>query len=341
MKKIVYYISDHGRGHASRSVAIIRELHKLQIEVIIRNSNSIDFLNSSLSTSSIVSGTTDVGPIIRNDGISIDIEKSIPKLHGWINELDKHANHEKEFLQKIKPDLLVSDISAMPFIASNLYKTNSVGISNFSWYDVLNFLSSDDLSILKNAYDNADLVIKLPFGTKMEHFPNKKSIGLISRIPTKSKKEIRNDLRINESDILVSIFLPSNDKIMPKGEKNTVFLSMNSNVVSKNCITMPENMESQNAIMASDLVICKCGYGMISECFTNAIPLLYVSSDSHSEQIAITKELNKINSAKKITIEDINNIYIDSKFLKAIPKSEKKIFENNIATEHILEFLKN
>jgi len=226
LKKIVYYISDHGRGHASRSVAIIRELQKLRIEVIIRNSISDNFLKSSLNTASIVSGITDVGPTIKYDGISINVEESKPKLHDWINELSKHANHEKEFLQKINPDLLISDISAMPFITSDMFNINSIGISNFSWYDVLNFLSSEDLSILKNAYNNADLVLKLPFGTKMEHFPDKKNIGLVSRIPTKSKKEIRNQLGINESDILVSIFLPSTNKIIPKGEKK-YYISFN------------------------------------------------------------------------------------------------------------------
>jgi len=116
---------------------------------------------------------------------------------------------------------------------------------------------------------------------------------------------------------------------------------MNSNVISKNCIAIPGNMESQNAIMASDLVVCKCGYGMISECLTNGIPLLYVSDENHLEQVAMTNELNKINSAKKITFEQINDLYIDSKLLNEFPKSEKEFIENNKAVDHILEFLKN
>ena len=41
MKKILYYISDHGHGHATRAIALIEELQKKGIEIIIRNSKSM------------------------------------------------------------------------------------------------------------------------------------------------------------------------------------------------------------------------------------------------------------------------------------------------------------
>jgi len=75
MKKILYYITDHGRGHTTRSIAIIRELQKYNVEVIVRNSNAIPTLRKSLPKIKIISGITDVGPVIQNNGISIDIKK--------------------------------------------------------------------------------------------------------------------------------------------------------------------------------------------------------------------------------------------------------------------------
>ena len=50
MKKIIFYITDHGKGHATRSIAIIRELQK-DYEVIVRNSNSEDLIKQSLQIS--------------------------------------------------------------------------------------------------------------------------------------------------------------------------------------------------------------------------------------------------------------------------------------------------
>ena len=44
--KIIYYITDHGLGHSSRSVAIIREMIKKKINVIVRSNNEKFFKKS-------------------------------------------------------------------------------------------------------------------------------------------------------------------------------------------------------------------------------------------------------------------------------------------------------
>ena len=85
MKKIIYYVTDHGLGHATRSVALIRELQKYNLEIIVRNSNAKHFLKNSLEHTRIVSDKTDVGPLIKNDGISINETKSKPIIKEWID----------------------------------------------------------------------------------------------------------------------------------------------------------------------------------------------------------------------------------------------------------------
>ena len=48
LKKILYYISDHGKGHATRSIAIIRELQKRGMNITVRNSNCERFIKKAL-----------------------------------------------------------------------------------------------------------------------------------------------------------------------------------------------------------------------------------------------------------------------------------------------------
>ena len=76
MKKILYYVTDGGKGHATRSIAIIRELLNQNFEVVVRNSNSLELLKRSLPTISIITGKTDVGTVAQSNGIFIDEEKS-------------------------------------------------------------------------------------------------------------------------------------------------------------------------------------------------------------------------------------------------------------------------
>ena len=63
MKKVLYYITDHGKGHATRSIAIIRELQKFGIDVTVINSNSIEFIQNSIPEIDLISHKTDVGLI--------------------------------------------------------------------------------------------------------------------------------------------------------------------------------------------------------------------------------------------------------------------------------------
>lgn len=116
MKKILYYITDHGFGHTTRAVAIIRELNRLGTHITIRNSN-VEYLNKALPTVTTIRGTTDVGPVIKKNGISLDKNKTLEKVSRWIDTLQQTANSEVHLIRKIKPDLIISDISAMPFIA--------------------------------------------------------------------------------------------------------------------------------------------------------------------------------------------------------------------------------
>ena len=86
LKKIIYYITDHALGHTTRSVAIIRELIKDGIQVTVRNSN-VGYLNKSLPNVNTISGTTDVGPIIEKNGISIFLIAASIKRYKGINLL--------------------------------------------------------------------------------------------------------------------------------------------------------------------------------------------------------------------------------------------------------------
>ena len=340
MKKIVYYITDHGMGHATRAIALIQIL-KSNYEIIIRNSNNTNLFKKSLNLTSFSTRPTDVGPKIKSDGITLDENKSKPVISDWINSISNNASLEYDFLSKINPDLIISDISAMPFLAAKKSKISSIAISNFSWLDVLSFISSNELNILNQCYDYADYAIKLPFGTSMKHFSNIQKTKLISRNLTQSKSEIRKFLGINESDLIITVALGnSNLKIHLKSENNIKIISLGGNILTgNNIINLNSYIEGQNIIAASDLVICKCGYGIVSECVSHGIPFFYIADNNHLEQKAISDELVSANLGKRIIFSDLEHYYFTKKFIHDL-KTSKKIAHNNILTTNLIsEFM--
>jgi len=300
-------VTDHGLGHATRTVALIRKLECLNFKFILRTSQNELFFKKSLKNLEIFSGKTDEGPIINKDGISINKIKSKIKIENWIENIPKTAKKELVFLKKINPDLVISDISPMPFLATNSLKIPSVAISNFSWYDVLNFISRKHQNLLKTFYDYADYALKLPFGTPMDHFKNKINCSLLVRNNTSSKIKLRKELGFTKHDFLITIALGNHNKLFKLNfDDNHKIISFDRNIKTNNKLLYLENwIEGQNIISISDLVICKCGYGLISECIANKIPFYYVYDENHLEQKAMNDELILKSIGKKLSLKNL------------------------------------
>lgn len=341
MKKIIYYVTDHGLGHATRAVAIIRQMKDKNVEIVIRNSNAVDFFQESLPNISVISGLTDVGPAINEDGISINAQKTKKQVGKWIEQLSLHSKKEHERISKYSPDLIISDISPLPLIVAKQFKVNSIAISNFSWYDVLDIISSEQKEILKDAYDNADLAIQLPLGTSMNHFKQKRKVGFVCRTPTIQRNQIRKNLGLLESESSTFIELgKSTHEIYCNVGKDVKVISTGTKIEKKNnTIQLKRWTEGQDLVLASDLVICKCGYGMITECITNGIPFLFISSDNHKEQKAISDQIFGMGYKNRISLEELNNITLTKEFIKSREAPRKEEIDTDNVVKHILEMI--
>lgn len=341
LKKVIYYITDHGRGHATRSVAIIRELLKMKIDVIVRNSNVVNFLEKSIPDVKILSGITDVGPVIKKDGISIDKAKTESVVGKWLDNIKNFAEEEYQKIIKYSPDLIISDISAMPFLVSKKMNKKSIGISNFSWYDVLDCISHTQHEILKESYDNADLVIQLPLGTSMDHFKRKTKVGYVCRYPTMTKEEARKKIGLKPQEFGIFVALGnSEDEISSNVTGNIKLISTGTRIRNKaNLISMDDWIEGQDLVSASDFVICKCGYGIVSECITNGIPFMYISDDEHKEQKAMSDALRQMGLNNRITMNDLNNMKLDQDTLQNKVKFEKQNIDTISVVNQIKEML--
>ncbi|EIJ66911.1 hypothetical protein BD31_I0472 [Candidatus Nitrosopumilus salaria BD31] len=340
---MIYYITDHGRGHATRSVALIRKLQLYGIKIIIRNSNVVDFLQKSLPGIEIKKGVTDIGPVLNSDGISINHNESIEKISNWINNINSISSQEVAFLKYENPDLIISDVSPMPLIAANSINIPSVVISNFSWYDVLTFLPENIRLKFKEYYDLADFCLQLPLGTEMNHFKKKYKVKLIARNLTENLDEIRKLYGIKKSLPCVLFALGgSKNKISFSYDDNIQIISLNTKF--EDSITthdLSDTVEGQNLVSIADLVICKCGYGLISECLSNGTPFFYLADDSHPEQMAISNELINRGINSRISFEDIKQLHISSQFLQNIPKISHDSIDLDDTINYILKLIKN
>jgi uncharacterized protein (TIGR00661 family) len=335
MKKILYFVSDHGLGHLTRSIAIMREFTD-EAEFVIRNSNT-RFIEKSLPNVKAISGKTDQGTLSQNNGISIDWEKSKIAIDTWYDEFDSTILKEQDIISKINPDLIITDVSPLPLPISKKLSIPSIVISNFTWIDMFSNIPGFQNNFLSELYQNASMCIQLPLSTPMSIFKNKQKIGLVSKKPTKSKNYVRKTLGVKESKFLILINLPSNFTINVPSEPNIQIVSTGAKVNSSNSIMIKPWVEGQNLISSSDLVVSKCGYGMISECLTSGVPIKFLMDNDHPEQKAMNDELVSLNMNSSIDSWSSGELSLDLNMSQLPPITR----DNFKAKDLILEFLRN
>lgn len=334
--KIIYYVTDHGLGHSSRSVAIIREIIKKKINVVIRSNNQ-KFFKKSLPNVKMISGKTDLTPIMQlNNKLIFNKNKTKKIVSKWIKDIPNMIEQEKKIIGKINPDLIISDVSCMPILLANELGIKSIVISNFTWNETLE-LNKKDQNFIEKSYSKADLIIKLPLSMPMK-FSRPLKVGLLSRRITKSKKEIRKKLKIPNNKYFIILAIGENSKKI-KYEKDIHVLDI-SNYKELGNTGKEEMVEGQNLINAADFVICKCGYGFISECLSTGTKFQYITDLHHKESFAIHKFLMELGFQNRLLTENLKKITLNSKYIKNI-KSKKIKLENKIIINKIIEEIKD
>jgi hypothetical protein len=316
--KIIYYVTDLGLGHASRSVAIIREIMKNKNNVIIRSNDPLGFLKKSLPGVKIVKGQTDFMPVLsKKNELVFNEYGTLKNLKKWMKEIPDKKKFELGILKKEKPDLVISDMSFLPFIVTENEKIKSILISNFVWNESLN-ISKTLSNKIKNYYEKADKIFCLPFGTKMK-FKHSECTEIVARQPTVSKNKLRKELGIKQNEKLVLLSLAGIKNFEIKKSPNVKIIDLSNYSIIKK-FSMNNLVEGQNLINAADLVICKCGYGFISECLTNGTRFCYVLDKKHKESYGIHLELIRNGINNRIFLRDLYKKTIDEKFILSYKK---------------------
>ena len=184
MKTIAYYISNYGYGHASRSIAVIRELlREPKVRIIICHSYALSFIRSSLNDErvSFKRIKTDIGYFLEKDSIFPDQQLLFQEYKHYLSNWGDRIREEENFLKQNIVELMVSDISPIAFEAAESIKIPSIGLSNFTWYTAYQGLIEEhELLPFKEAYQKMNNYFSLA-GSQEDWNVENKEYGFFSR----------------------------------------------------------------------------------------------------------------------------------------------------------------
>jgi hypothetical protein len=331
MKTIAYYISDYGFGHATRSVALIRQLLRVEksVRVIICHSFASRFLQQSLHGDPRVKFRlleTDFGYVLKKDSLEPDIEAFTSAYELYIRDWPQQIVQEQRFLRENSVDLVISDIVAFPFEAARSLGIPSVGVSNFTWYTAYrSWMDEEELLPLKRAYEQMTYFFELAGSYEPKWGRETRQFGFFAREIDDVRVELIRKRVDPDGDRCVVFFglgmkveLGRLDQLPLWDSPDCMFIvSSNVSIDRPNVFVIPpQDTESQWYIAAADIVFSKPGWGTVSEAVCAHRPLLVLDRPTVPEDQHTISFLKKHRLCQTITWDDLQSLVIDETMIQ-------------------------
>lgn len=351
-KKIVFYITNHGYGHASRNVPIIESLIKTSDSTIIIKSDPerCAFLQRNLGRykDRIIyhSNYYDVGFLLKESTYKVDVESLFHKVSKEVSAWPGFIEEECKFLKKEKIDAVITDVIPWVLTAAKKSGIPSVLLCNFTWYEMYKEYLPENLYLpYYQAYNDAEKIFLYELGNKkiLDYYKNVELISLISR--ERDEKKIREIADAYRHPIVFvsvgkSIVMDKNYDV--SGFDGTVITTTGVTLKGDNVVRLSSDMiNTQDYIAASDYIISKTGWSSLAEIFLNKKKVAVIARGENPEDNAVIHEILKRHCGIQCKFEDLNNIEQIVKQLDTLPENLADCFQDSCiqVVDYILRIL--
>ena len=318
MKRIFYFISGHGYGHAVRSALVVRELYKKGIRCTILSSarryifdvnlKGVDFDYHFLES--------DIG-VCQKTSLDVDVAATYD---GWKKLLAGEADWVEKILklaEKEKPDAVVSDIVPSAFVFARKARLPSFLLATFTWDWIVDYYSDDDprfadLSTqLRDRYMMADSMIYTPLSFSLPPVEPKIVVSLIGKRSLFSREELRDKLRLDDRPAFLVSFgglgVSGVEKMSLHKMEEYQFMFLDGKPSRRGNVITFTDVEAahEELVMASDAVITKPGYGVCTEAILSRRPIIYTSRGRFAEYEPLAGEAAKYIPMRYISNEEL------------------------------------
>jgi L-arabinokinase len=320
MAHIAAYITGHGFGHATRTAAVIRALvdrvPNLQVSVISAAPEWL-FERNLGGPFCYRRRALDVG-VIQEDSIRLDGKATVDAYAGLLEGQPALVEQEAEFLRRTHVDLVVADIPPAAFPIARRAGVAGVGISNFSWDWIYGEYVRDHprgasvVEAIRAGYGQADLFLRLPFHGPCDAFPVIRDIPMVARRTRRTREDVRRQLGLSTARPVILLSFGGLEirgidfaRVERLEEYEFVITQRLSHPVRNIREAAMDGLLHEDVVAQADAVITKPGYGIVSECLANRVPVLYTSRGRFAEYDRLVEGLNRFGVSRFIANDDL------------------------------------
>lgn len=310
--KVCYYPTGHGLGHAVRSAQVIEAL-PADVPVIIRTTVPEWLFQSEVTRPfRYIRAEFDCGCMQKDSFWCLERE-TLDRYRDISRRNREGLADEVAFLRRENVTCVVSDIPSFPLYAAAEAGIPGLAITNFTWHEIYGpFVRTAEDSALVDTiaaeYSRATLALILPLDTANASrvFPTFEHIPLVTRRGHSIRERIEG--RVGRGRRIALMYFGlwglTLDWSALQGLSDWVFLTFDFPSTVPNVVTLDRTEWPVADVAASvDAVVTKPGYGTVSECIANDIPLVYVPRPNFAECGALIAGMQPWGGGFPLTIE--------------------------------------
>jgi hypothetical protein len=345
---LVYYISGHGFGHASRSIELIKAIvaARPDAQIIVKTSAPAWLFETIPGVSvAVIPFHADSG-ITQIDSVTIDERDSLRRAIEFYGNFETLAGQEAEFLKKNGARVVLGDTPPLAHEAAARAGVPSVAIGNFTWdwiyegYDSFKAEAAAVIDTIREAYAHATRALRLPMHGGFEPLAAVTvDIPFIARQSTRDPADTRRKLGVPDDRPFV---LASFGAYGLAAEFQEIARAQHLTVLSPRA-QLDAGLVYPDAVAAADVVITKPGYGIVSECIAGNTPLLFTSRGRFVEYDVFVAEMPRVLRCRFIPQEDLMagrwRPHIDALLEQPPPPERARIDGAQVAAREITRLL--
>ena len=286
---VVFYISGHGFGHASRSIEIINAMIERtpDLKIIIRSSIASWLVNRTAAAGVTLSpAEVDTG-VVQLDSLNLDAAESIRRAEAFMSTFDQRVSTEAAFLRANDALMTISDLPALGIAAGNAVGIPAIASGNFTW-DWIYDHYDDGGNVARQigyVYKYTKLALRMPMCGGFETMPIVRDIPFVARRSGREAEQVRDALGIPlDRRVVLTSFGGYGleglnvERLAALTDYHVILPGM----LDENAM-YDRGYRYEDLVRAVDVVVTKPGYGIISECIANGTALLYTSRGDFRE----------------------------------------------------------
>jgi UDP:flavonoid glycosyltransferase YjiC (YdhE family) len=289
LNRVVFYVSGHGFGHASRSIEIINALIRRapDLRVTIRSSVASWLVERTASAGVTLSpAEVDTG-VIQIDSLHLDAPASIARARAFMATFDERVRHELAFLREHRAVMTIADLPALGIAAGTVAGIPAVATGNFTWDWIYEHYDGGSAVArqIGDIYRHTMMALRFPMWGGFETMPTITDIPLVARRSQRDPADVRTALGIPQDRrvVLTSFGGYGLDGLNVDALRSLpAYHVLLPGMIDENAM-YARGYRYEDLVRAVDVVVTKPGYGIISECIANDTALLYTSRGDFRE----------------------------------------------------------